>query len=100
MQVAHSSTAAEAEADCKVAEEVWQALVWLGWWRGNVWPFLILSLHACSGQLICRSACFPLPHRADISCTVWCSLPSICSSAVWGVPHITHGTAGLGCDIH
>lgn len=57
MQVANPGTATEAEADCKVAEEVWQALVWLSQWRSNVWPVLFPSLHTCSGKPTCHSGC-------------------------------------------
>ena len=53
MQVAHSGTATEAEADCEVAKEVWQALVWLSQWRRDFWPVLFPSLHTSTGKPVC-----------------------------------------------
>ena len=48
-QVAHTSTAAETEADCQVPEEVRQALVWLSK-RGCHFRLVILpGFHACAG---------------------------------------------------
>lgn len=61
VQVAHSSTATEAEANCKISKEVWQALVWLGQRRSNLWPVLLPSLYACSGKLMWLD----LPFNSD-----------------------------------
>ena len=72
MQAAHSGPATEAEADCKVAEEVWQALVWLSQRRSNFWPVLFPSLHACSGELTRRSEL-----HAVLSCLHCIVLPAL-----------------------
>ena len=50
LQVAHTSSAAEAEADCQVTKEIWQALVWLSRRDCNLWLVVFSCLHTSPGQ--------------------------------------------------
>ena len=52
-QIAHSGSAAKAEADCEVAKEVWEAIVWFSRWSCNIRIVILFGFYTSPGQSQC-----------------------------------------------